>query len=106
MIDFGTVHFFPTETNPVYIKQQELPAGWCVDTHTHKYDHWALLGAGTVRLEVEGEDPAWHQGPCVIDIKAGKSHKITALTSIRWFCIHHSTETDVSKIDETLIKGG
>lgn len=104
-IDLNIVHHLPTEGNPVYVKQQQLPAGWCVDTHVHKYDHWGLLGSGTAIVDLDGEQTEY-VGPCVVEIKANKAHKITALTPITWFCIHASEETDVSKIDQTLIKGG
>lgn len=105
MNNFNPVHFLPTDGNPVYIKQQELPAGWCVDTHSHKYDHWGLLGHGKAVVEIDGQRTDY-VGPCVINIEAGKVHKITALTPIIWFCIHASEETDVNKIDATLIKEG
>lgn len=87
----------------VYIKQQHLPVGYCVDTHVHAYDHFGLLGAGIASVEVNGLTTK-HQGPCVIEIKSGTKHKITALTSIDWFCIHATDETDVSRIDEVLTK--
>jgi quercetin dioxygenase-like cupin family protein len=101
--DYGIVHFLPTDGNPVYIKQQHLPAGWCVDTHAHKYDHWGLLGEGMATVEINGTETRY-TGPCVVEIKANEVHKITALTSITWFCIHATTEDDVNKIDQTLIK--
>jgi hypothetical protein len=105
MTDFGIVHYLPTEGNPVYLKQQHLAAGYCVPTHVHKHDHWGLLGSGQALVELDGVIQA-HEGPCVVEIKAGKVHKITALTPITWFCIHASTETDVDKIDQTLIREG
>lgn len=105
MIDFQIEHFLPTEGNPVYIKKQELQSGHCVDTHAHRYDHWGLLGSGKAIVEIDGEKKEY-TGPCVVEVKANKRHKITALTPIVWFCIHASTETDIGKIDATLIKEG
>lgn len=105
MIDFYPEHFMPTEGNPVYIKKQELRSGHYIDTHVHRYDHWGLLGSGRAMVELDG-DKQEYTGPCVVEIKKNKSHKITALTPIVWFCIHASTETDASKIDATLIKEG
>lgn len=102
--DFGTLHHMPTETNPVYIKQMHLPAGYCVDTHMHTYDHFGILGKGKAIVEMDGVFTS-HSAPAVIEIKADKVHKITAIEDITWFCIHHSTETDESNIDSTLIKG-
>ncbi len=95
----------PTDGNPVYIKQMHLAAGHCVDTHKHNFDHFGLLGAGIAKVEVDGSVQV-HAAPCVIEIKAGKSHQITAIENITWFCIHASSETDQDKIDAVLIKEG
>lgn len=103
--DFKIVHHLPTPGNAVYIKQQELDAGWCVDTHQHNYEHYGLLGTGQVIVELDGIQTPY-TGPCVIPVAAGKSHRITALTPIVWFCIHGTDETDSSRIDDTLIKRG
>lgn len=102
MIDPFIQHHMPTPGNGVYIKQMHLPVGHYVETHKHNYDHFGLLGAGIAEVELDGVTER-KQGPCVIEIKAGKVHKITAVTSIDWFCIHASNETDPEKIDETLI---
>lgn len=102
-IDFGIVHHFPTKGNPVYIKQMHLEAKHCVDTHKHKFDHFGLLGKGSALVELDGQRTVY-QAPCVIEIKADKIHKITAITDITWFCIHHTEETDPLKVDEVLIK--
>jgi len=42
--------------------------------------------------------------PACIEIKAGIHHMIEALDDSMWFCIHATDETDVSKVDEVLIK--
>lgn len=96
-------HYFPTEGNDVYIKQMHLDAGQYAETHKHNFDHFGLLGAGIADVECDGVKER-KQGPCVIEIKAGVMHKISAITSIDWFCIHHSQETDVDLIDQILIK--
>lgn len=88
----------------VYIKQMALRRGHYAETHEHNYDHFGLLGSGEAVVELEGECKV-HVGPCVIEIRAGKKHKITALTDIEWFCIHATDETDPEKVDAVLIKG-
>jgi hypothetical protein len=45
-------------------------------------------------------------GPACLTIKAGKSHKVTALTDVHWFCVHATDETDPDKVDHTLIERG
>jgi hypothetical protein len=89
----------------VYIKQMHLPCGHTALTHKHVYDHFGLLGSGWAEVEIDGEKKQ-HRAPCVIEIKADKEHKITALTDISWFCIHATEETDPEKVDHVLIKGG
>jgi mannose-6-phosphate isomerase-like protein (cupin superfamily) len=88
----------------VYIREQGLRAAKDVDTHIHNFDHLGILGSGTAAVELDGSVTV-HEGPCVVEIKAGKHHKITALTDITWFCVHATGETDVDKIDRVLIKG-
>jgi quercetin dioxygenase-like cupin family protein len=89
----------------VYVREMQLQAGHQVATHKHVYDHFGLLGAGSVIVEVDG-NMAVHHGPCVIEIAAGKSHRIQALTDITWFCIHATDVADPEKIDDVLIERG
>jgi quercetin dioxygenase-like cupin family protein len=103
MIDFGIVHYMPTPGNPVYIRQMQLQAGYHVDTHIHNFDHFGMLGKGIAEVEIDGKREQV-QAPCVIEIKAGKAHRITAIEDITWFCIHATDETDTDKIDKVLIK--
>lgn len=102
MIDFRIKHHF---SSGVYIKQMFLEKGHYVMTHEHKYDHFGLLGSGVAVVELDGVEET-HKGPCVIEIKAGRKHKITAIEDINWFCIHSTDETDPEKVDEVLIKDG
>lgn len=98
-------HHFPTETNQVYIRQMSAPAGYRIATHKHAYDHYSVLGSGSVTVDVDGQSQEY-TGPAVLLIEAGKVHSITARTPITWFCIHHTDEDDESKIDEVLIEKG
>lgn len=87
----------------VYVREARLGADQEVQTHEHVYDHFGILGAGSVIVELDGEMSV-HHGPCVIEIKAGKKHSIRALTDIVWFCVHATAVADPEKIDEVLIK--
>jgi quercetin dioxygenase-like cupin family protein len=98
--DLNIKHHF---SSGVYIKQMRLPKAHYAETHEHKYDHFGLLGSGSASVEIDGAKHTY-EGPCVIEIKAGAKHKITALTDITWFCIHATNETDIKKIDQVLIK--
>jgi quercetin dioxygenase-like cupin family protein len=101
-------HHFPSDhlvtSSGVYIREATLRAQSQVETHKHTYDHWGVLVSGSAAVEVDGEVIVY-DGLSIIDIKADKEHKITALTDIVWLCIHATNETDPAKIDEVLIKG-
>jgi quercetin dioxygenase-like cupin family protein len=88
----------------VYVREMTLAKDHEVTTHKHAYDHFGLLGAGSAVIEVDGELTV-HHAPAVIEIKAGKAHRIQALTDITWFCIHATDAADPEQIDEVLIKG-
>ena len=98
---FNTKHHF---SSGVYIKEMNLKKDHYVCTHVHNYDHFGLLGSGKVSVELNDEKTEYI-GPCVIEIKAGIKHKITALENIVWFCIHATEITDPEKVDHVLIKG-
>ncbi|PXX15842.1 hypothetical protein C7399_109177 [Paraburkholderia tropica] len=87
----------------VYVREMALTREGEVLTHEHKYDHFGILGSGSVLMDLDGELSV-HNGPCVIEIKAGKRHGIKALTDIVWFCVHATDVADPETIDEVLIK--
>ncbi|KAB0643357.1 hypothetical protein [Burkholderia latens] len=63
----------------------------------------AISAAFTVTfpmLDVEGDLSILH-GPCMLEVKAGHAHRITALTDLTWLCIHAESVAD----PETLMKG-
>ncbi|RQN37375.1 cupin domain-containing protein [Paraburkholderia tropica] len=84
----------------VYAREQTLLAGEEVQKHAHDYDHMSYLAGGTAMLDVDGELSVIH-GPCMLEVKAGQSHRITAVTDLTWLCIHADSVADV----ETLMKG-
>ena len=77
----------------VYVREQTLEAGREVEKHVHDYDHLSYLGAGSALVEVDGEMEV-HHAPCMLEIKAGKKHRIQALTDITWLCIHSEAIAD------------
>lgn len=77
----------------VYAREQTLPAGHTVDKHVHDYDHLSYLGQGTALVDIEGELTVL-QGPCMLEVKAGKTHTIQAITPITWLCIHSEAIAD------------
>jgi hypothetical protein len=54
---------------------------------------------------LNGEELEIVEAPACIEIKAGLTHGVKAITDCVWFCIHATDEKDPSKVDEILIKG-
>lgn len=98
--DLGTVHHF---SDGLYAKQMLIPAGYAAGQHAHNYSHLSILAKGKVVVTTD-EWKKEFSAPACIEIKAGIHHMIEALDDAMWFCIHATDETDVSKVDEVLIK--
>lgn len=96
----GVIHHFPTEGNPVYMRQMEAPAGYVIGSHKHKYEHYSVLCSGSVRVDYD-ESTEFHTAPAVMTVPANTEHCITALTDITWLCIHGTSEID--NLDTVLI---
>ena len=83
----------------VYLREQTLAAGGEVEKHVHDYDHLSYLAQGSALLEVGGELQHLN-APCAIEVKAGKAHRIQALTDIVWLCIHAESVADPDTLKE------
>jgi quercetin dioxygenase-like cupin family protein len=87
----------------LYAKETAFPAGSILVQHKHHYDHFAMLASGSVELEVDGQRSEF-RAPQLITIRAHQHHGVKALTDVVWFCIHATTETDPTHVDEVLIE--
>ena len=88
----------------LYAKQSCLPAGMAILKHTHDFSHLSILAQGKVAV-LRGNEIDIVEAPACIEIKAGLTHGVKAITDCVWFCIHATDEKDPSKVDEILIKG-
>lgn len=77
----------------VYAREQSLEMGHEVEKHQHDYDHLSYLARGIATVDVDGELQTLH-APCMLEIKAGKKHRIYAVTDITWLCIHSEAIAD------------
>jgi quercetin dioxygenase-like cupin family protein len=77
----------------IYAREQTLRAGEEVQKHVHGYDHLSYLARGTAMLEIDGEMSVLH-GPAMLEVKAGREHRIQALTDLTWLCIHAESVAD------------
>ena len=87
----------------VYIKETQFLAGESGEKHTHDFDHLSTLASGVVQLQVDDE-VSQVTGPSVITVKAGKAHKVTAVTDCVWLCIHATNCTDPEQIDNHILE--
>lgn len=88
----------------VYVKETQFQAGESGQKHVHQFDHLSTLVAGIVRLQID-EKVSTITGPAVITVKAGKVHKVTAVTDCVWLCIHATDCTDPEQIDNHILEG-
>jgi len=95
-----THHF----SDGLYAKETRFPAGVAILKHTHDFSHLSILAKGKVAV-MKGEVVEIVEAPACIEIKAGVTHGVKALTDCVWFCIHATDEKDESKVDQVLIGG-
>ena len=88
-----------------YMKDTLIPQGVELVQHSHTFDHVSVLLSGCVVVKVEGEVHRY-TAPAGIMITANRAHSVLAMEESVWLCIHKTDETDVGKIDESIVKGG
>ena len=88
----------------LYAKESSFEAGTAILKHTHAFSHLSILAKGKVAV-MKGDEVEVIEAPACVEIKAGLTHGVKALTDCVWFCIHATDEKDSSKVDEILIKG-
>ena len=93
-----THHF----SDGLYAKEASFEAGTAILKHTHTFSHLSILAKGKV-AELRGSEIDIVDAPACIEIKAGMTHGVKAITDCVWFCIHATDEKDPSKVDDILI---
>ena len=86
----------------LYAKESRFSEGTAILKHTHSFSHLSILAKGKVAVMI-GEEIEVIEAPACIEIKAGITHGVKAITDCVWFCIHATDEKDPSKVDEILI---
>ena len=70
----------------------------------HRKGHMAILLEGSV-LVSDKYGSAQYVAPYIILSIPGDKRAFTALTRVKWMTIHSTTETDVAKLEKTLVEG-
>ena len=86
----------------LYAKESRFSEGTAILKHTHSFSHLSILAKGKVAVMI-GEEIEVIEAPACIEIKAGITHGVKAITDCVWFCSHATDEKDPSKVDEILI---
>ena len=86
----------------LYARQMVLPAGKCVISHKHKYDHFSILASGDCVVKTDEGEQSYSAPACIL-IKKDLNHGIYAKSDVVWFCIHAADVADVDDIDSVLI---
>jgi hypothetical protein len=90
----------------VYAKELHIPAGYELVSHSHEYDHLAVLACGSVFWRAGDMAPSLMTGPRAVAVVAGVEHSLHALTDAVWFCIHPTDEADPAKVDAAILRKG
>lgn len=86
----------------VYSKETKIPAGVVLTQHIHPYDHISFFQSGKAIVRI-GEEKLVLEAPMWINVKAGVEHSVEATTDVVWYCSHVSNETDINKIDQSIL---
>jgi len=86
----------------LYAKESRFSEGTAILKHTHNFSHLSILAKGKVAVMID-EEIEIIEAPACIEIKAGITHGVKAITDCVWFCIHATDEKDPSKVDDILI---
>jgi hypothetical protein len=83
----------------VYIKAFRVPAGLQIYTKRFADEHVSILGQGSVVIE-KGDEKFKVVAPAHVVIDAMTRCKIVTLEDSVWYCVHATTETDQTVLDE------
>lgn len=98
-LELNIEHHFSTG---LYARKHEVKKGGFVQTHKHNYDHMSILAQGRALVTVDFQTREL-VAPAVIEIKAGKTHRITAVEDLVWFCIHATDATTADEVEAATI---
>lgn len=96
------------EAGGLFINEIEAERGERVRKHVHEYDHYSILAAGRVEVEMVEPDGSTsskrYEAPAVIHVRAGVVHQITAKSAkVVWYCIHNTDRVEASMNDRAII---
>jgi quercetin dioxygenase-like cupin family protein len=94
-----THHFAPG----VYMREVCMPAGAIILGHEHTTEHFNIVLTGSARVLIDGK-LSFIKAPCVFSSGVGVRKALLIEEEMRWMTVHPTDETDLGKLEETLIK--
>ena len=94
------------ESGEVFVVETKAEAGVRMGTHTHAHAHLGVLVSGTARVTVAGHSEVM-TGYRMVQIPAGCTHEIEAITDMVWLCLwaDHLADKEQAKASLKLIPG-
>ena len=86
----------------IWVKQNVFElAGEAHDGHEHKFDHVTLLAKGSLRMQVEGNEPKDFIAPTFIVIAKDKKHQVTSLEDDTiYYCVFALRNLDGEVVED------
>jgi quercetin dioxygenase-like cupin family protein len=97
------MNFAPIESGRVIggvvVREYKIAKGSYLRSHAHPHDHLSVLLSGEAILTVDGKSKTL-KGPCMVEIKGGIEHMLTAVTDCAWDCLW-----SLEHADEAVMRG-
>lgn len=87
----------------VYIREMSIPAGHLIVGKIHKHEHVNFISKGRVTCITEGGGVEELVAPITMVSPAGTKRLLFTHEDTVWTVVHVTNETDVEKIEETVI---
>jgi len=87
----------------VMLKIMYAPAGSVVMGHEHKTKHFNIVLKGRVKILVGEDQVIGLEAPDIFVSEPGSRKLVQAVDDLVWVNIHPTTETDMKKIEDSLI---
>lgn len=100
-VEIPPVHHF---SKGIYAREILIPAGTLLTGKIHKTEHLNIISKGLIAVWTEAEGVKRIKAPFSFVAKPGTRRVGYALEDTVWTTIHGTDETDLAKLEETLIE--
>jgi len=95
-----TRHYF---SKGLYCREMAIPAGTIMTGKEHLQDHICIITKGKCKV-VSEEYTGVIEAPFIYASKKGAKRAIYAFTDLVWVTTHATSETDIDKIEQMLVR--